>query len=84
LPLRSAGIYEMNQLIGNSNQRMRSGEELRAECARVSDKLNNLLTGIQIQAGLLLQQAQTEVGRDGLKAILEASKEGSACSERLR
>lgn len=77
-------IKWMDELIGNSNQRKLSAEELAAECASVSDKLNNVLTGIQIKAGLLLEQAQTEREREGLQVILETSKEAAMCSERLR
>jgi len=74
----------MDQLIGKSNEPKLSAEELAAECASVSDKLNNLLTGIQIKAGLLLERAQSDGEREGLKLILEASKEAANCSERLR
>lgn len=47
----------MDQLIGKPTNRTTSYDELAAECEHVSDKLNNLLTGIQIKAGLLLGQA---------------------------
>lgn len=74
----------MDQLIGKSRHRKLSVEQLAAECATVSDKLNNLLTGIHIKAGLLLQQAQSEYEREGLRLILETSKEAATYSERLR
>lgn len=74
----------MDQLIGKSGKQRLSGDELAAECASISDKLNNLLTGIQIKAGLLLQQAETQHEREGLMLILDASKEAAIYSERLR
>ncbi len=61
-----------------------SCESLASECGRVSDKLNNLLTGIQIKAGLLLERAQSTAEREGLRLILEASSEAAAHSARLR
>ena len=74
----------MDPLIGQSSKRTLPVEKLAAECASVSDKLNNLLTGIQIKAGLLLEQSQSEHEREGLKMILKASKEAAAHSGRLR
>jgi hypothetical protein len=74
----------VNQLIEKRNTPTLSAEELAAECARVSDKLNNLLTGIQIKAGSLLEQAQSITEREGLRLILEASTEAAAHSKRLR
>lgn len=68
---------QMHEPSGNRTIAEISPHELAAECAQVSDKLNNLLTGIQLKAGLLLQKAQSVAERDGLRLILEASTSGS-------
>ena len=57
--------------------------ELADSCAVVSDKLNNLLTAIQIRASLLLKQAHSEYEKRGLQVILQASSEATVYSRDL-
>ena len=49
----------------------------------VSDKLNNVLTAIQIRASLLLKQAHCEYEKRGLQVILQASSEAADYSKDL-
>lgn len=60
-----------------------AGRELTSKCAAVSDKLNNLLTAIQIRASLLLKQAHSEYEKNGLQVILQASSEAAAYTKAL-
>jgi hypothetical protein len=54
------------------------------ECARVSDKLNNLLTAIQLRASMLLEESETENRIRGLRIILQVSKEAAAESAKIK
>ena len=57
--------------------------ELHGRCAVVSDKLNNLLTAIQIRTSLLLKQAHNDYERHSLLVILQASSEAASYSNDL-
>jgi len=59
------------------------GHELAVKCAVASDKLNNLLTAIQIRASMLMKQAHNEYERHSLHVILQASAQAAKYSNDL-
>ncbi len=61
-----------------------SSEDLAAECAVVSDKLNNLLTAVQIKVGILIGVSDDEAISRGLNQILEVAAEAASHSARLQ
>jgi hypothetical protein len=56
--------------------------ELAAECAFVSDRLDNLLTAIQLRAGMLAQ-CSDEPTIEGLRKILKDAEEAATYSAHL-
>ena len=73
----------MSELITETPGREVSASDLHFQCAVVSDRLNNLLTAIQIRASLLLKQAHNDYERRGLSIILQASSEAARFSDDL-
>lgn len=59
-------------------------DQLLRECAAVSDKLNNLLTGIQLKAGMLMTKTADEYIANGLRQISAVAEEAASYSAMLQ
>lgn len=59
-------------------------DQLLRECAAVSDKLNNLLTGIHLKAGILMTKTADERVLTGLHEIEATAEEAATYSAMLR
>jgi hypothetical protein len=79
----SEEVYLMMQ-IGSSRVRPISPEDLATECGFVADRLNNLLTAIQLKAGLLLESSTDAFTRERLRKIVALSGDAASYSTRLR
>src|SRR3954462_13395601 len=76
------GVVTMQ--IGMSTARMISCEDLATECGFVADKLNNLLTAIQLKAGLLIEVSSDALARERLRDIVAIAEGAASYSTRLR
>jgi hypothetical protein len=70
--------------IGMSTARMIFCEDLATECGFVADKLNNLLTAIQLKAGLLIEVSSDALAREKLGDIVAVAGDAASYSTRLR
>ena len=59
-------------------------DQLLLECAAVSDKLNNLLTGIHLKAGMLMRKTADEYFVNGLREISAIAEEAASYSAMLQ
>jgi hypothetical protein len=59
-------------------------DQLLRECAAVSDKLNNLLTGIHLKAGMLMTNTADEYVTKGMHEISAIAEEAPSYSAMLR
>ena len=59
-------------------------DQLLRECAAVSDKLNNLLTGIHLRAGILMTKTTDDRVLTGLHEIEAIAEEAASYSAMLR
>ncbi len=58
-------------------------EHLLRECSAISDKLNNLLTGIHLKAGMLLTKTDDPYIVKGLREISGVAEEAASYSAML-
>ena len=58
--------------------------ELASECGFVSDRLNSLLTAVQLKAGVLAEQSNDRFTQNGLMEILEVAQRAAKYTARLR
>jgi hypothetical protein len=58
--------------------------DLLSEAGYACDRINNLLTGITLRAGLMLKECQEESTRRRLVEIVEAGSEAGRHSQRMQ
>jgi hypothetical protein len=70
--------------MGKSNIKVISRERFASECSFVADKLNNLLTAIQLRAGMLVEFSEDERVKRLSQDIITVSQDAAFYSTRLR